>query len=307
MDKPRKRIPENVILELLNDEDFLAMSDADQDEMLSQIEAKFQVMEPSENILQKVAKAATRSIVPGENPLLSGFKTATNAMTSGIPGQSKEYREADEMRTGAIDRMAGGNPLLSFAGNVATDPMTYAGGGKVAKGIGGFARNIANPSKEFGKKIGALQGANPKGKVDFLSIISKSLDDPMAKKVLDKSGVVGKYGGQTMGEGGSVIENLANLTLQDSQDLLNAVKSGVRQAVKEGTVKPTELGIAKMFSELSKAQKLAFPGFEKAKSSYGFAKKVGKASKKYGKAAATGAATAVGLGAGGKVAWDLLN
>lgn len=252
----------------------------------------------AENILQKTAKVINQNMGMGT----LGFADPLGPVKTGYG-----------VRDVIIDETVQ-NPLANFAVKVGTDPVAYGlqnpikaiGGGMMKAGgaIKGGVENLANPSKVFGRKIGELQKSNPDKRVNFIDIISRASSDPKASKVLEKSGVLQKYGGTTMKEGGAVSDNLSNLTLQDSQDLVNMVKDGVRQAVKEGTVKSSELGIAKMFSELSKAQKSAFKGFDKVARNYGVSKKVSKLSSKYGKKALAGAATGAGLGIAGGLAWD---
>lgn len=236
-----------------------------------------------ENVLQRVTKAigsaAQAGIQNAGNPL--GFEVNPN-----FPFIPKTPIDNSAIQAGLGEL----GPGVSVGSNLAAG--LRLGGGPAVKGIAkgtkGAIRSVRNPSKVFGEGIGKLQKSNPNKKVDFFKILSDASSDPKASKVLQKSGALERFGGQNMDEGGAIIEKLSNLTLQDSQDLVNMVKDGVRQAVKEGTVKPTEIGIAKMFSELSKAQKGAFKGFDKVARNYGVSKNLNKAAKKYAKTALWG-------------------
>jgi len=256
----------------------------------------------SESFLKRAMGQAGKSLMQAANP------SVENQMVAGLPlGPAGGMVNA--MSDQFVDSIS--NNSTHPLERTFKDPRTYAGlalGSEgVTKGVGKVIGGIKNPSKAFGQGITNLQEAAPNQKVDFLGIIRNSMDDPKAAKVLDKSGVLEKFGGTKLTPEGTVSENLSNLTLQESQDLVNAVKDGVRVAVKEGHVKPTEIGIAKMFSELSKAQKTAFKGFDKVKRNYGVAKTVGKAASKYGKRAAIGAVTGAAGAAGANFMWDLLN
>lgn len=260
----------------------------------------------SENVLQRAMKAAGASAqtamqnagnplgvsVDPKFPFIPSIPTDNPAISSGMEEVQMPFTK--------------GNPWAQAASGIASGVLAGGAlGGKqavkgTAKGIGGFIKNVRNPSKVFGEKIGALEKANPSTKVDYSGILSKYMDDPMAKKVIDKSGVLEKYGGSNMGEGGTVIEKMKNLTLQESQNLINDIKVGLRQSLKEGTLtKSNEIGIQKMLSELSGNQNALFKGMDKARRGYGIGKnfrKTGDALKKYGlKAAITGA---VGTAAG---------
>ncbi len=257
--------------------------------------------EKAESILQKVA-SFIKPQSADSSPLMNGIRTASSAMTSSIPGLSSDTRQAQEMRRKGIDGITK-DPIQGLALDVVTDPFNFAPAESVVNTGIKFGKSVANPSKQFGKSISALEKANPNTRVDVYHIINNALDDPMAKKVIEKSGIIEKFGGSTMEEGGAVTEKLSNLTLKESQDMINTLKSSVRQAVKEGVVKPTEIGIAKMFSDLSKSQNSLFKGFKNAKKMYGVSKNVGKGIKNYGKKVGTGAALAVG----GKVGYDIYN
>lgn len=274
-------LPKQVIDDLMNDQDFMALPEAEQDIYIDRIAAKYGNVPKAENILQRALK-----------PIIKAY---TDPQLSMIPG-AQGYFAAQGGRESIIDDQIK-DPIASFALKTISDPTMWVAGKAAGKGVGDFVENVKDPSSVFGKKIDALQAANPTKRVDFLKTILNASDDPATKKVIDKSGIMSRFGGRTLTPEGGVTENLSNLTLKDSQELINAMKSEVRQAVKEGIVKPKEIGIAKMFGELPKAQDEAFEGFKGARKFYGVGKNIGKATKAAKKTAITGAV----LGATGTV------
>ena len=248
----------------------------------------------SENILERAVKV-------GAEPYLFGQEQPSNLLMRGIsstmqglkrtPGLGP-YMQAHDIKSELIE-----NPLL----DIATDPETYLGGAAAVKGVRNIPKSFRKQfgSEGFGKKINKLQSAASNKRVDYSSTIQNAIDDPVVKKVIDKSGILEKYGGRSLTEEGGLSDNLSKLTLQESQDIVNALKSGVRQGIKEGIVKPTELGLSKLFSSLSKAQDSVFPAFKKVRGSYRFYKKAGKATGAFLRRAAVGATVgAAGTAAG---------
>lgn len=236
-----------------------------------------------ENILQRASKGIL------ENPQQTGYELASGTapgdlgmglgmMAAGQPfskglNQSAQLEGQREAEVGKVK-----NPLLRAGLGIASDPMTWAGalmgGAKTAK-AGEF---LLNPSKGYGK---ALEAA---GKVDFHGPIMQALDDPLAAKVIEKSGIMEKFGGVHLGEGGASSPRLSNLTLKESQDVTNLIKGGVSKAVVEGEhLAPKHIPITSLFSKLSEAQNVV-PGMRGAKRMYGIAKEVpqviGKAAKR---------------------------
>lgn len=299
-----KKLPPEIVQELMNDEDFLGLDDAGQEEILAEVQRKLGIREPSENILQRAARGAWNVSQPN-------MGMTANSQFPFLPSSGPETnRLADEGMDMVSEKYeSSGHPFAAKAIPIAANMLAggLLGTGPAAKSAGGFIKNIKNPSAVFGKRIKELQGSSPNQRVDFLNIIRNAMDDPMASKVLGKSGAVEKYGGTTLNEGGMPLEKLSNLTLQDSQDLVNMVKVMVRQAVKEGTVKSNERGLAKMFSGFAGSQRGAFPGFKSAQRDYGIGKNIGKAAKAAPKTIAKGALYGAGLGSGGKIAYDFLD
>lgn len=249
-----------------------------------------------------------------------GMKTVGNMIGNplyggsiGLPGSSMGA-EAEEMRAGAVNNIVpfDKHPFLNVGANIISDPKSWLTGGssvgrEAVKQVGSSAKNTARsvfkPSKVYGE---ALDSA--KGKVDFSKVISKFSDDPAVKKVLEKSGVIEKYGGDLMEEGGAVSNKLSKLDANQSQNLINDLKVGESKAFLSGdVVKSNKVGLSKFFSELSKAQNKASEGLSGAKKAYGFSKNVGKVAKTVGKGFVRGLPYGAGVTAGGKAIWDLLD
>lgn len=286
------RIPDEILRGFAKDEGFRGLQPDAQERIVQRWAQENTKYVPSaENILQKAAKAATGAMGMGT----MGFANPLGPIQAGYGARDSVIDETVK------------DPIANFGVKVGTDPLSWMGAGAAAKGAEELVSNVKNPSGAFGKGIERLQGASPDKRVDFFHIINNAIDDPMAKKVIDKSGILDSFGGTKLTDVGTLSENLSNLTLQESQDLVNAMKSGVRQAVKEGTVKPTEIGIAKMFSELSKAQKGTFEGFDKVAKNYGAGKNMGKFLKTAGKQLPGALIRGAGLGTGGKLAYDAVS
>ena len=293
-------IPKEVILKLAADPEFQALSEQEQDSIVERLgQDHYKEVPKSQNILQRIATSIIQNVPKA--PL--GVQANLNFPF--LPQMPMDNPVMDDAMDAANEPLTKGNPFLKaaipMAGNVLAG--TAMGGGAVLKGAKGAVENAKNPSKVLGRKIGELQSASPDKRVDFLKIMMGAMDDPKAGKVIEKSGIMSKYGGNTMDEAGAVTENLSNLKLQQSQDLLNDLKDGLRQAVKEGTVKSSERGIAKMLGDSVKAQDSVFQGFKSARGGYGFGKNLSKAAKTVKKQAVRGAA----YGAGGAAGWSALS
>lgn len=265
-------------------------------------------IQPHESIFQKALKSiggqASQLFMPNQDQGLMRFAGPTS-----LPWQKQPNSPGGMMdvigQTGGetvSDTAEIKNPLARGVIGAALDPRSWVVGGKAASGVASgaktTARSLMNPSKVFGE---ALESS--KGKVNFLDVIAKHSDDPIVKKVLDKSEVIEKYGGTKLGEGGSVTERLANLTPKESQEIINAVKVGQNKAMLSGdVVKSNKVNLSKFFSDLSKAQNAGVEGIKGAKRLYGFSKNVGRAAKSTAGKVATGSI----LGASAKTAYDFL-
>lgn len=257
--------------------------------------------EHSENILQRVAKslgAAAQSGMKNMSPL----GVSVNPKFPFMPQMPTDSPALSSGMDEAQMPITKGNPWaqagMGIASNLLASTFPGGGAGAVAKKAGEGISNLKNPSAFLGKNIEKIQGQNNGKGVNFLDIISRHQGDQFVDKVLEKSGVLEKFGGSTMDDVGAVTDNLSNLPLQKSQDLINDIKVGLTNTLKEGNYKSNQRGLASLLTNLGKAQESVFPGYKGAKSAYGFAKNVGKAVSKTKKTAITGAA----LGAGGTLA-----
>jgi len=247
-----------------------------------------------ENILQRASKAMQQAynstplsaygkVMGAKNkfldPMLREDQLLNESMPEVIPG-TKGIQNAMHGATNWLTR------------NVFTDPLNYMAaegitkvGSSAVRGIGKVGRSVFNPSKVYGEALDSS-----KGKVNFLDVIYKHSDDPAVKKVLEKSGVIEKYGGTSLGEGGSVTEKLSNLSQRQAQNLINDVKVGESRAMLSGdVVKSNKVGLSKFFSDLSRAQGQADPSMKGAKALYGFSKGIKKVGKDLSKKAVSGA------------------
>jgi len=167
-----KKIPQEVIDDLMNDEDFLSLDEAGQDEILAGIQAKLGVTDRPENILQKVAKAG-QSFQDFSDQAMYG---ATNMATFGLPDLI-ESKTGFKMSPGEPEGTAQhiGRGIGDVAGFAMGGPEALAGkvGGKIANpllrgmakggvGMAGFSPvNLAKGDSSLGEeatKIGAGAG-----------------------------------------------------------------------------------------------------------------------------------------------------
>lgn len=287
------------------------MPDEYDEALLDYEEAALKPIEKHENILQRAAKAMMNSMSQMGNapdpqhPFQSGLGAVSQGMKNIVPSYSG-YTGAHEAKSGVVrDNIK--NPLLAAVTDVATDPETIMGTGALFKGAKGLARNVRNPSKVFGERMSKAQASNPEGRIDFSSILSKHSDDPLVKKVLERSGVLDRFGGTHLTPEVTIEQNLSKMKLEDAQEMQNMIKAGLRQSLKEGSaVKSTEIGLKKLLKELSTAENKAFPDMQGAKSSYGMARNINKFGKGVAKRAgwaAQWAPIAGGLGILGKAAF----
>lgn len=281
------------IEQLLNDPEFLQLPEEEQNAFIDEMKQKdLGVIPKTENLLSRAAKIGMEPFMSKPPDMAHPFQSSIDSTMGGLkrtPGLGS-YMQAHDVKSGLID-----NPAL----DIASDPETYLGAGAVFKGIKNAPRVFKNKfgSKGFGKSMEKLQSKSPDSRVNYFDVVMRHSDNPSVKKVMEKAGVMDKFGGQSMDEAGATSEKLANLSLQESQDFLNAIKDEVRQAVKIGNIKPKELGVSRFISDLVSSQDKAFKGFSGARKSYGLYKKVGKAGKAISKASLTGA----GLYAGGRL------
>ncbi len=156
-----KKLPQQVVDDLMNDNDFLSLDEAGQDEILSEIQRKLDISQPSENILQKAAKAAQGFDSFTEQAMYG----ATNMATFGLP-------DLIEKKTGFP--MSPGKPegTAQHIGRGIGDVAGFAMGGPeaIAKNVG---NKIANPllrgMVKGGSQMAAFSPANLAGGDSSLS------------------------------------------------------------------------------------------------------------------------------------------
>lgn len=245
----------------------------------------------AENILQKAAKAVMTIAQPDVQvnsqfpflPKIGGI--SQNVYDAGMDITSDKLTDT-------------GHPVAASAVPIASSLLSGValGAKPLARGAGKLGKSLFKPSETYGEALNKSTG-----KVNFLDIISKYSDDPAVAKVLKKSKIVEKYGGQSLEEGGAVSEKLANLSAKESQNLINDVKLGKEVLLSGKRIRSNEVGLAKFFSELSKAQTES-TGLGTAKKLYGVSKNVGKFVKRNVGNFVTGSV----IGAGAKTAYDVL-
>lgn len=176
-----KKLPPEVVEQLMNDEDFLSLDDAGQDEILGEIQKKMGIQQPSENILQKAMKAVKSNplnVFPGIAAYNYGMEKKNEFIEPAL--------KANESIPGIFPKAE--NFIVK---NVLTDPLGYAsaeGGTRLlafgGKGIGGVAKKVPgfiSRTIKKGKDI-ATSGGNLKKVESQLGEIERSIETGMANK-----------------------------------------------------------------------------------------------------------------------------
>lgn len=152
-----KKLPQNVLDDLMNDQDFLGLDEASQDEIISGIQRKLGVSEPSENILQKAAKMAMGSMqdamVPptaqaGSNPLTTGLNMGMSGMQASMPwqqatGENAKGRIIDESTSDPMGRLGMHLATDLGVGTVIGGPGVVRGVGKGISEVGPFMKSVS--------------------------------------------------------------------------------------------------------------------------------------------------------------------
>ena len=246
---------------------------------------------PSENILQRavnIGKQFGQPVQMGENPFMTGAKTALSSMSGNFAPQVS--REAQDLRREGVEGLTD-NPVTQFGLDIATDPSTYIGGGAVAKRAKPIAReagklvapvkrglfgkpalelsnrmeNIierkgAQASKKFGRALEEVQASKPDVRVSFLDDVTKPQMDSKVTKLINRTDNLNLY-------------DLDNLSLKDSQQVINDLKANLRQSLKTGDlVKSDEREILRFIGELKSKQRASFPEIDAINKSYGTTK-----------------------------------
>lgn len=310
MAQASRGIPDDILREIVSDPDFQKLDEEGQDQALSRFaQESFGQVQPSENVFTRALGSIGRQAgsmldLPQQEqasstPFEAGL-SAVGKFRNPLHGPSLESSRAPETAFGELgsDIMNIQDPVARGVTSTALNiiPQALVGGVKGFKPAVKLSRSIIKPSAVYGEAL------SKPGKVNFLEIIHKYSDDPTVSKVLNRSKVVKKYGGSSLGEGGAVSERLSNLTPKQSQDLINDVKLGKDALVSGKRIKPNEVKLSEFFSELSKAQNAGVEGIEGSKKLFGFSKNIGRVAKStVGKVAAGSL-----FGAGAKTAYDVL-
>lgn len=251
-------------------------------------------IENSGNVLQRAAKAAMASI-PGlgqapdlEHPFQSGINATMQGLKNFGPGMAGQMG-ARETKTDIINEVNPGQPVVNFGLDMISNPETLAGGSALFKGIKG-AGKMAKPitkniermmspkkalkfsnqleegiektgsglSKKMGSAMESAQAKKPGVKISFAEDISRPKFDSKVNSLLDKTDSV-KY------------QDMDNLTLKESQQIISDLKANLRQGLKTGeVVKSDERGILEFINKLRAKQLKAFPEeFPKILEDYG--------------------------------------
>ena len=247
----------------------------------------------SQNVLQRALKtgATTASTMLGSNP----------AFSSMMPGTVEH--EARAMKSKAIGGITK-NPLLGFGLDIATDPLTYAGGvqtkaigGPVVKSAGKFLkeapRNVRlrselgksgriqntlqqalekrryNIGKKFGGTLSRLTDANPEKAVDGVSdVLGNYASNPELSKVLERlpssKSILNR--GQSLS---SMIEGkpIEGTNVKEVQRLINELEE-VFPFKKPGETSVFDLDGRRLISELRDLQASAFPEMKGARAAF---------------------------------------
>ena len=268
------------------------------DEELMQIAGIKTKIPFAEKVLQKAAKYVSDysgiGVEEPDNPFMRGISSTMRGLKQ-TPGLGS-YMQAHDVKSDVIGEAMPDNPVGSFVLDTITNPENLVGMGVVKKGAGSLFRSLKSPSTPYGKSV-----ESAKGNVDFMKVINKHIDDPLVKKVLDKSGVIDKYGQPVFEEGGKVSSKLNKLNSNEVQDFINDVKVGQTKAMLSGdVVKSNQVCLSKFFADLSKAQN-ELSGMKGAKKLYGASKGI----RKFGSSATKKILGGSLLGLGGKLGYDV--
>ena len=283
--------------DILNDPDFRALPPERQDAFIDEMRQKdFGKIPLSENVLQRavnIGKQFSQPVQMGENPFMTGAKTALSSMSGNFAPQVS--REAQDLRREGVEGLTD-NPVAQFGLDVATDPSTYIGGGALGKKviektnpffsrIGKSIGNVATKKgrlQYFDKMEGAAFGARKKASDKFISgleeiaskdpnrkvnvsefaqkAIQSSESDPLIQKAINESP--------------EIMELLTNPTgetsLVQAQNALNSMRSKLPRNVLSGAGKRSKhVPIMDLIDDLSLSMSESFPEISGVRKAYG--------------------------------------
>ena len=184
-------------------------------------------------------------------------------LTTPLQEPFKDIR-ARGMRTagaGALGLAAGGvGGVISHFAQLLKQPALLKTGEQTRAGFQGMKARLTN---WFGGKIDKFQKANPKQKVDVsqqLKEFEKGLEDKAKFKSLLRSSPRLRQ----------AISKKGNLTLKETQDLVNQLKSGVSEGQLAGfKVRPSGREVTSFIDSLQKQKHVAFPTMKFTDAAYG--------------------------------------
>lgn len=280
----------------MSDEDLMkvaGISDISDSELMQIAGLKTTPPHP-ENILQRAAKAITQispqqtgyEVAGGTGPMDLGLSMGSRMM--GGPNMLNSSAKAEGMRTQGLEGIK--NPFLKFAANLATDPMTYAGGGVAAKSVAGSgagkavgnvltkssrlkyldkmegavysARGKAAPA--FKEGIDRISAANPGKGVDLTEFVNKYLNsaDESVQRAINNSPEIQEI--LTHPGGG------AGIPLMEAQKALNSLTTKLPKNVLAGAGKRSgHIPIMDMVDDLKMTMSRDFPELQSVRSEYG--------------------------------------
>ena len=254
-------------------------------------------IEKSEGLLKRAMGIGQRTVQAAVTPQSSGFDPQHPFLSSlgavsgfeNVPGLGA--LQSAERARGSVIEDAAGPGIGSTVLNIATDPLTWLGGGGVGKAAikaaGGTAagkgvvgaskavRDVLNPVKASGEIGGAIKSAGTKMKSEYgtglQNIVSKYkgkttsfidiLDNP---KTLAEQRVFNAV----KDEASFQKLDLGKLSAEESKKVMDIVKDKVG-AISKGEVGATEITTEKALRNLKSRQLEDFPDFSQIDKPYG--------------------------------------
>ena len=214
----------------------------------------------TENVLQRAVNAFSPQQIgyqaaSGQLPMLGA--SAGSAMMGGPKEVGLSAAgQGEGIRQRGLEGIK--NPFGRFALDVATDPMTYAGGSEAMVGAArGLKKVFPYTNKEA--KVGFTKGIE-KSLVKRRNALTRGYGRKLerSKATVDLSDIV---------EPGS---DFTHFTMKEAQDLKNAISSGIPDAVKKGVkINPKHFANRETAGMITDAMKKADPGFAETIGKYG--------------------------------------
>ena len=282
---------------LLNDPDFMALPEEEQNSFIDEMRQRdFGKIQKPQNVLQRAAGFAGKSVLEATNmkaPLeFAKFNVDNPSMlpiTGGVGGTVVgSMFGAPNVGAGVGTALGGygkealetarGHGEFDAVGPTVSGATAYVGGKVLEKAVpfvasklGSVSKNVqrlmsskkalkfsnklegaiesegSNLSTAMGKGIDDVQKLYPDTRVSFSREINSPKFDVKLNKLLDKSEALKYY-------------DLDNLTLKESQEVINSLKANLRQSLKTGdVVKSDERGILDALNQLRSKQLSTFP------------------------------------------------